>query len=144
MRYFTKEWYALCQEYGSTFHDKARKAVLQKQLDAISEAYRRATERERLPQNMRESFTFHDGEILSIQFETDYILTVNSPFSPYNRIIFRNAMVKQDIISIGSVWLYEELYHHALGYEAHILCGSKSGLLDTKIICTEIIIEQSK
>ena len=129
MRYFTKEWYALCQEYGSTFHDKARKAVLQKQLDAISEAYRRATERERLPQNMRESFTFHD---------------VNSPFSPYNRIIFRNAMVKQDIISIGSVWLYEELYHHALGYEAHILCGSKSGLLDTKIICTEIIIEQSK
>lgn len=141
MRFFTKEWYGLQQEYGLTFERK-KKAALQKGLDAVSEAFQQAVERENLPKELWDKFYFHDGIIRNIQEGYDYILEVDSPFSAYHKLTFCGAVVKQDKIPPGAVWLYEELYRHALGYEAHILSQSGPDLRDTKIICGEILIEE--
>lgn len=141
MRYFTKEWYELVQKYGHTFN-REKKSERKKQLDAISAAFHQAAEREDLPKELLEKFSFHDGEIRDVQQGEDYIIEVRSPFSRYARIIFCNAVVKQDSIPAGAVWLYEELYRHALGYEAHILCESSLGLRDTKIICKDILFDE--
>jgi len=141
MRFFTKEWYGLQQEYGRTF-EKEKKSVLKKELDNISEAFQRAIAREELPKELWNNFAFHDGIIRNIQEGPDYIIEVDSPFNANRKLTFYNAVVKQDNICVGAVWLYEELYRHALGYEAHILSQVGLELRDTKIICSEIKIEE--
>lgn len=141
MRYFTKEWYELCQVYGRTFDGK-KEAALKKQLDGVSAAFQAAIKKENLPEDLWEKFSFHDGDIRDIQEGSDYIVVVDSPFSGYHKVTFRDAAVKQDRIPVGAVWLYEELYRHALGYEAHILCQKGWDLYDTKIICSEILFEE--
>lgn len=140
MRYFTKEWYELCQEYARTSGPEKKK--LRKRLDAVSEAFQRDLTQQNLPEGLFDKFCFHDGKILDIQAGEDYVIRVNSPFTTYSKVTFRSAAVKQDRIPIGAVWLYEELYRHALGYEAHVLCWSEEGLRGTKIICSEILFEE--
>ena len=143
MRYLTKEWYALMQECGRAFEPR-KQAELQKRLDDVSAAFQQAIEREDLPKELRENFYFHDGVIRGIREGTDCVIEIDSPFSVYHRVTFRDAVVKQDTIPVGAVWLYAELYRHHLGYEAHILCESRQGLRDTKIICTDILFEEEQ
>ena len=81
---------------------------------------------------------------------TDLTLRIDSPFSEYHTVTFRNANVKQEPPRVGAVWLYRELYRHksGRGYEAHILFEAPAGpvyrkicaaaLIDTRIICDEI------
>ncbi len=143
MRYFTKEWYDLMQEYGRTFG--LEKAALRNRLDAAAAAFQRDLARQELPKGLFEKFNFHDGDILDVQIGEkygDYVIKVSSPFAVYNKVTFQRAVVKQDSIPVGAVWLYEELYRHALGYEAHVLCDSSLGLRDTKIICADILFEE--
>lgn len=140
MRYFTKEWYELCQEYSRAYGPK--KTEWKKRLDAVSEAFRKDLAQQNLPEVLWKQFHFHDGEILDVQEGKNLVIRVNSPFTTYKKITFCNAAVKQDSIPVGAVWLYEELYRHALGYEAHILCESRLGLRNTKIICSEILFEE--
>ena len=141
MRFLTKDWYELMQRYGRPFDVKEAER-LRKQLDIVSSDLQKAMDQESLPEELRKKFFFHDGEICNIQEGADYILEISSPFSEYRRVMFCGAMVKQDRIPAGAVWLYEELYRHFLGYEAHILCWSSQGLRDTKIICTNILFEK--
>lgn len=141
MRYFTKEWYELCQVYGRTFERK-KEAALKKQMDGVSAAFQEALKKENLPEGLWEKFFFHDGDIRDIQEGADYIVEVDSPFSEYHKVAFRNAVLKQDSMKIGAVWLYEELYRHHLGYEAHVLSQCGRDLCDTKIICSEILFEE--
>ena len=142
MRYFTKEWYELCQERGRSFGSR-KEAELQRRLDDRSAAFQQALKKENLPEELWREFCFHDGGICGIREGTDYIIEVDSPFSVYHKVTFCNAIVKRDSIPVGAVWLYEVLYRHALGYEAHILCDSSLGLRDTEIICTDILFEES-
>lgn len=141
VRYFTKEWYELCQERGHAF-GTAKAAELQMRLDDISASFQQALKKENLPEDLWDRFCFHDGKIRNTQEGTDYIIEIDSPFSIYHRVTFRDAIVKQDSIPVGAVWLYEELYRHALGYEAHILSENGLNLQDTKIICSEILFEE--
>ena len=143
MRYFTREWYELMQEEGRAYGPK--ETELRKRLDAISAAFRNDLAQQNLPEGLWNRFYFHDGEILDVQVGEDYedcVIRADSPFSAYNKVTFCKALVKQDNIRVGAVWLYEELYRHALGYEAHILSWSGEGLLDTKIVCSDILFEE--
>ena len=143
MRYFTKDWYELMQKCGRAYGPK--EAELRKRLDAVSAAFRQDLSQQNLPKGMWNKFCFHDGKILDVQAGEDYedcIIRVDSPFTAYNKVTFCSALVKQDNIPVGAVWLYEELYRHTLGYEAHILCCGRDGLLDTKIVCRDILFEE--
>ena len=89
------------------------------------------------------NFYFHDGGIRNVQMGKDYVLEIDCPFTNYHKLTFRDAILKQESIEIGSVWLYAELYRHALGYEAHILSHvAWDDYRDTKIICSEILSEE--
>ena len=146
MRYFTKEWFLNCQTFPMT-------ESMRKKADEAGDAYRFACEKEKLPDNLLKNFSFHDGVIREITSGTDYILSIDSPFSEYHTVIFRSALLKQEQPIIGAEWLYEELYRHksGIGYEAHILFFSPSGaphkkiresdLIDLKIICEDIVIQ---
>ena len=139
MRYFTKEWFNLGQK--RTYNRKQAEA-LRKQIDAVSDAYWEAQKKENLPEDLCRKFYFHDGKIRNVQAEKDYILEIDSPFTNYHKLTFRDAILKQESIETGAVWLYAELYRHALGYEVHILSQVGWDLRDTKIICSEILIEE--
>ena len=143
MRYLTKEWYIACQTDPMT-------PEVQKRLDEIDRAYCAAQTREALPDGLLRRFFFHDGAVREIVTGTDLTLRIDSPFSEYHTVTFRNANVKQEPPRVGAVWLYRELYRHksGRGYEAHILFEAPAGpvyrkicaaaLIDTRIICDEI------
>ena len=144
MRYFTKEWFLTCQNpINENMREKPKE---------VSAAYHAACEREKLPEKLLEDFSFHDGVVSSITMNADCTLSICSPFSNYHTLIFRDAILKQDLPTVGAEWLYEELYRHksGIGYEAHILFYAPTGaahkriqktdLLDSKIICSEILI----
>ena len=96
------------------------------------------------------AFFFHDGAVREIVTGTDLTLRIDSPYSEYHTVTFRNANVKQEPPRVGAVWLYRELYRHksGRGYEAHILFEAPAGpvyrkicaaaLIETRIICDEI------
>lgn len=142
MRYFTKEWYLKCQT-----------APQMKELRDVVEIFQKESAKEDLPQHLREDFMFHDGEILKFETGTDCVIEIESPFSQYHKIRFCNAVMKQELPSIGAIWLYEELYKNksGIGYEAHILFLKmikpnhkiilSSDLFETKIICSDILVE---
>ena len=146
MRYLTKDWYMLCQTHPMPDE-------LKKKLDGIMASYREAQSRENLPEKLRQNFMFHDGEALEVTAGTDFVIRLKSPFSDYRKIIFQDAVVKQETPPVGAWWLYEELYRHksGVGYEAHVLFHKLSGpahkgtlasdLFDTKIICRDILFE---
>ena len=143
MRYLTKEWYIACQTDPMT-------PVVQKRLDEIDRAYCAAQTREALPDGLLQRFFFHDGAVRKIITGTDLTLCIDSPYSEFHTVTFRNATIKQEPPRVGAVWLYRELYRHksGTGYEAHILFEAPAGpahrklrpsdLIDTKIICDEI------
>lgn len=145
MRYFTKEWFLESQTYPLTENTR-------KKLSEIGAAYRTACEKEKLSEQLVKDFFFHDGKVSKIITEKDCTLSVDSPFSAYHTILFRDAVLKGELPPIGAVWLYEELYRHksGIGYEVHILFSSptgtkhktiqKSDLLDLKILCREILL----
>ena len=146
MRYLTKEWYMRCQSHPMSDE-------LKKELNGSAESCWQAREREDLPDALRRSFMFHDGSVLEVTADTNFIIHINSPYSKYHTITFFDAVVKQEPPPVGAWWLYEELYRHksGVGYEAHILSwkASKpmrkenlgSELFDTKIICRDILLE---
>ena len=143
MRYLTKEWYIACQTDPMT-------PEVQKRLDEIDRAYCAAQTREALPDGLLQRFFFHDGAVRKIITGTDLTLCIDSPYSEFHTVTFRNATIKQEPPRVGAVWLYRELYRHksGTGYEAHILFEAPAGpahrklrpsdLIDTKIICDEI------
>ena len=146
MRHLTKEWYMLSQTYP-------RPDELKKKLDGIAASCREAQDREALPEKLRQNFMFHDGEVLEVRADTDFVIRLKSPYSDYHKIIFQDAVVKQEMPPVGAWWLYEELYRHksGVGYEAHVLFYKATGLrhkkilasdlFDTKIICRDILFE---
>ncbi len=149
MRYLTRDWYLKCQTYPRT-------QALDKELKEIEGAYRVAQDREQLPTSLRKGFVFHDGVISKIVVGKDCTIEISSPYSPYHKVIFRDALIKQELPPVGATWLYEELYNHksGTGYEAHILSFRMMGpshkgilesdLFETKIICSDIEFEYSE
>ena len=146
MRYLTKEWFMLLQTYPMPDELKGK-------LDGITASYHQAQDREQLPEDLRQNFMFHDGEVLGIAAGTDVVLSIKSPFSDYHKILFREAAVKGEIPPVGAVWLYQELYRHksGSGYEAHILFFKSSkpahkkvlaaDLFEMKIVCKDLLLE---
>lgn len=145
MRHLTKDWYLKCQIYPQT-------KALKEELDHAVSAYRAEQDRANLPTELRRKFLFHDGIISKIEIGTDCIIEVDSPYSECHRIVFCDAIVKQELPPVGASWLYEELYRHksGVGYEVHILSFQmqkpshkavlETDLFDTKIICTDIVL----
>ena len=89
MRYLTKEWYIACQTAPMT-------PGVQKRLDEIDRAYCAAQTREALPDGLLQRLFFHDGTVREIITGTDLTLRIDSPFSEYHTVTFRNANVKQE------------------------------------------------
>ena len=108
MRYLTKEWYIACQTAPMT-------PEVQKRLDEIDRAYCAAQTRETLPDGLLQQFFFHDGVVREIITGTDLTLRIDSPYSEYHTVTFRNALLKQEQPPVGAVWLYRELYRHKSG-----------------------------
>ena len=108
MRYLTKDWYIACQTDPMT-------PEVQKRLDEIDRAYCAAQTREALPDGLLRRFFFHDGAVREIVTGTDLTLRIDSPYSEYHTVTFRNANVKQEPPRVGAVWLYRELYRHKSG-----------------------------
>jgi len=89
MRYLTKDWYIACQTDPMT-------PEVQKRLDEIDRAYCAAQTREALPDGLLRRFFFHDGAVREIVTGTDLTLRIDSPYSEYHTVTFRNANVKQE------------------------------------------------
>ena len=148
MRYLTKEWFLACQAWPI-----AQDA--QKKLDDLMRSYHEAQLREALPDGLREKFSFHDGVVRQFTCGQDCTLRIDSPFSSYHTVIFRNAVCRQALPPVGAVWLYEELYRHksGTGLEAHILFSAPqkpahkkmlpSDLIEWKILCSEIVFAEA-
>ncbi len=146
MRYLTKDWYLKCQIYPQT-------AALKEELEKTENSCRAELVKQNLPADLRGKFMFHDGNVSQVKTGTDFTMEISSPYSEYHRIIFRNAVLKQDMPPVGATWLYEELYRHksGVGYEAHILFFKMmkprhktildSDLFETRIICEDIVFE---
>ena len=98
MRYLTKDWYIACQTDPMT-------PEVQKRLDEIDRAYCAAQTREALPDGLLRRFFFHDGAVREIVTGTDLTLRIDSPYSEYHTVTFRNANVKQEPPRVGAVWL---------------------------------------
>ena len=98
MRYLTKDWYIACQTDPMT-------PEVQKRLDEIDRAYCAAQTREALPDGLLQRFFFHDGTVREIITGTDLTLRIDSPYSEYHTVTFRNAYVKQEPPRVGAFWL---------------------------------------
>ena len=143
MRYLTKDWYIACQTAPMT-------PEVQKRLDEIDRAYCAAQTREALPDGLLRRFFFHDGAVREIVTGTDLTLRIDSPYSEYHTVTFRNANVKQEPPRVGAVgrYLVRDWVEGGRGDEAHTLFEAPAGpvyrkicaaaLIDTRIICDEI------
>ena len=145
MRYLTKDWYLMSQQYPMP------EEVQEKVHDAWK-AFREAQAREDIPRELAGRLSLHDGDVTGVVMGEDCVLAVDSPYSGNHRITFRNAVPGPEQPAEGRpwVWIYDELYRTPEGgYEAHILLQSDCGpggvtaadLCDLVIVCSEIQIQ---
>ena len=72
------------------------------------------------------AFFFHDGAVREIVTGTDLTLRIDSPFSEYHTVTFRNANVKQEPPRVGAVWLYRSFTGTRAGAATRRTSCSKS------------------
>lgn len=169
MRYLTKEWCNLCQltelHFGLRAHKDVRvlnesvyqrlrkrkeKAFLkqekEKKVQSVLKDFKLAQEKENIPENIRERFSFHDCKVKNIEKKKDVtiLLDTSDGFTEDNKIIFHNAkIIKEDTAVNGCWWIYEELYNTHNGYEAHMMfVDETNSYIELTIASKGIIVEK--
>lgn len=110
----------------------------------ISNEYAKVSMEQDIPEKLRNTFGFHDCEVVDVTFGHEIIIYLDSVDESYqfNKVIFQNAkIILQENNFVGSTWLYEELYHTRNGYEVHMLFEN-GGVHEWTIHCKGMIIEQ--
>jgi len=147
MKYFTKEWYLSCQ----------KRDVNRQSIDAAEAAYREASAKESIPDDLRKQFRFHDGKVQEIYEDGgDLVIRIRSAWTPVTKIILAGAEVKKrdPEVTTGAYWIYQELYRAVfntfeggeyqkqLGYEIHVLfCDRKNTPAELVVRCRNIRFE---
>ena len=85
MRYLTKDWYLMSQQYPMP-------EEVQEKVHAAWKAFREAQAREDIPQELAGRLSLHDGDVTGVVMGEDCVLAVDSPYSGSHRITFRNAV----------------------------------------------------
>ncbi len=112
----------------------------------ISEQYSKVIRSEKIPENIRENFGFHDCKVIDFINEKNenmvMRLDTGGGFTELNKItLVAPTIYKQDKNIVGSIWLYEELYSTKNGYEIHVLFEN-NGLSELTMGCKDIIVEK--
>ena len=112
----------------------------------LSEQYLKATKAEKIPENLRDKFRFHDCKVIEITNEKSknmvMRLETSGGFTEFNKItLVAPTIYKQDENIVGSIWLYEELYNTKKGYEVHVLFEN-DGLAELTVSCKDIVIDK--
>ena len=145
MRYLTKDWYLMSQQYPMP-------EEIKRKVYAALKAFREAQAREEIPRELAARFRFHDFDVTEIVMGEDCVLEVDSPYSGGHKITFRSAVPGPERPAEGRPWswIYDELYRTPEGgYEVHVLLQSDCGpegvtaadLCDLVIVCSEIQIQ---
>lgn len=112
--------------------------------DRVLSEYSKAQQAENIPQDIRESFGFHDCRVTEFTVGSNVVLRFDTrgEYADMNKLTFATAkIIKQEEHIVGSSWIYQELYRTEDGYEAHMLFD-REGVLELTIRCKDIIIEQ--
>ena len=131
MKYYTKEWYNLCQQCGyhydlrisdkaAVFSDKYYQTLYKRK---INEFLRSAKRRSELTAD--DIYGIDSGR-------DDFIIELDSSggFTNIDKVIFKNYSIleKQGDLQ-GAVWLYQEIYPNNVGNEYHALVIRNDGEL---------------
>ena len=126
MRFFTKDWYRNCTV--QTIQDAA-------------DAYRTCVDGDGADP-LRQELLLHDETVESVTTsKTDLCIAFchNPCGANVTQLTLTDATVlKNDGIVAGDVWLYDELYRRADGYELHILFWSEKALKELTVRITGI------
>jgi len=116
----------------------------EKKMNRIFCEYLKAQQAENIPQNISESFGFHDCKVTEFTVGKNIVirLDVRGGFTNLNKITFATSeIIKQEEHIVGSVWIYNELYRTENGYEAHMFFAGE-GMPELIICCKDIIIDK--
>lgn len=115
----------------------------EEKINRVLDEYSKAQQVENLPQNIRESFSFHDCKVSEFVVDKNIIIRLDNRggFTNLNRITFISSeTIEQDDNIVGSIWLYEELYRTENGYEAHMLFTGER-MQELIVRCEDIMID---
>ena len=114
----------------------------EKKKNLISEGYSKVQQTENIPQNIKESFGFHDCRITELSVDKNIVMRFDTRggFTDLNKITFITPeIIKQDDYIVGSTWIYNELYRTENGYEAHMLFQGED-MPELIVSCKDIVI----
>ncbi|MBE6901683.1 MAG: DUF4085 family protein [Ruminococcaceae bacterium] len=130
---------------------KAWRYELEKKLDASVAPYLEYAKKlyNELPVDFRKYMNFHDeyvkqfycdGDSAVIEFEDLNCIDATGEIIRTDMLIFENVeIIEQDNDIVGAVWLYDELYKTADGYELHVFLSDAYLTLlctDIRFVCT--------
>lgn len=114
----------------------------EQKVNLISDDYSKAQQAENIPQNLKESFGFHDCEVTELIVDRNVVMRFNTRggFTELNKITFLTSeIIKQEDHIVGSTWIYNELYRTEDGYEAHMLFQGED-MPELIVSCNDIVI----
>lgn len=135
MRYYTKEWFRICQMY------EPNDPIIRRPM----REYRAVLETQGIPASIREKLRFHDAQLLEIHVKGNALHLWMEDMGWGNehlRLINPDIVLWEEPLT-ELVWIYEELYRTPSGYELHVLFQDwKTPRLAELIVrCTDIMIE---
>lgn len=116
----------------------------ERKTNLIAEECAKAQKTENIPQNLKESFGFHDCEVTELTVDKNIVMRFDTRggFTNLNKITFiKPEVIKQEDNIVGSTWIYNELYRTENGYEAHMLFQGEE-IPELIIRCKDIVIEE--
>lgn len=114
------------------------------EMDRVSKEYREAILAQDIPDEIRSRVQFHDctvtelltGEEVVIRFDT------SGGFTNMNKLtLIAPEIIKREGETVGSYWLYQELYRIDNGYELHVLFYGEN-MPELIVRCADIIVEE--
>lgn len=108
----------------------------------ILDEYSKVQRAENIPQNINESFGFHDCQVIEFTVDKNIVMRFDTRggFTDQNKVTFvTSKVIKQENPIVGSAWIYHELYQTENGYEAHILFEGEK-MTELIIDCNDIVI----
>ncbi|MDT0121666.1 DUF4085 family protein [Paenibacillus sp. RRE4] len=122
---------------------KKKSAENTQEMERIGQAYREAMLDQNIADDVHRRVQFHDCKVTELLHADNLVINFDNRggFTEINKLtLTAPEIVKHEGESVGSHWLYQELYRIDQGYELHVLLDGEP-MSELIVRCTEIIAE---